>query len=257
MKYYLRFLGIAVCCGIFCMLELAVSRDNGFEVSEIILRFAMQHVKNYRQYLPELTFWFTPLLFFQIFFGTYIYRHFSVASIYFFSRCCKRTGWFLKESLQLYLFTIFYLVIMLIAGVFVAEVFSGVIMDAKVGETLLFYLLIYSMYLFAVTLAINLAAILFGSSSGFILVESINLFMIAVYAISGDFLESAEKTVYKIYECILKTNLFSYLIYYMRENQKDYFISAFLFLAIAVLFLFCGCIVVNKCNFIESDREER
>lgn len=94
MKYYLRFLGIAVCCGIFCMLELAVSRDNGFEVSEIILRFAMQHVKNYRQYLPELTFWFTPLLFFQIFFGTYIYRHFSVASIYFFQDAVKEQAGF-------------------------------------------------------------------------------------------------------------------------------------------------------------------
>ncbi len=257
MKYYLRFLGIAVCCGVFCMLELAVNNDNGFQVSEIILRFAMQHVKNYRQYLPELTFWFTPLLFFQIFFGTYIYRHFSVASIYFFSRCRKRTSWFLKESLQLYLFTIFYLAIMLVAGGFITKIFSEVTIDVKTGKTLFFYLFIYSMYLFAVTLAINLAAILFGSSNGFILVESVNLFMIAIYAISGDFLELAEKTLYRIYEYILKTNLFSYLIFYMHKSEKDYFISAFVFFTLSVVFLFCGCIVVNRCNFIESDREEK
>lgn len=255
MKYYLRFLGIAVCCGVLCMLELAVSRQGGFELSEIILRFGMRHVKNYRQYLPELTFWFTPLLFFQIFFGTYIYRHFSTASIYFFSRCCRRTGWFLKEALQLYLFTILYLAVMLAAGVFISEVFSEVTVDVKAGRMLLFYLIIYSLYLFVVTLMVNLTAIILGSSNGFTAVEGVNLFLIAVYAISGDFLESTENTLHKIYECILKINPFSYLIFYMRESGKDYLISILVFLVIAVILLPCGCIIVNKCNFIEADRE--
>lgn len=253
MKYYLRFLWIAFFCGAICILGFAVKND-GFFASDVICLFGMDEIGYFTQYLPQITYWFFPLLFFQAFFGSYIYRHFCTASIYFFSRYTKRTRWLFKEILRLFLFCCLYLFVMLISGLVVCSLVSKVKIDASIWKMFCYYMVIYSLYLFVVTLGINLLSIVFNSNIGFIVVEGINLFFIAAFAIAGN-LFAPEGVILEQYEWIIKINPFYYLIFSMRNSNNDYLISMLLFMGIAALLLWCSFFVVNKHNFIESNQE--
>lgn len=248
----MKFLWTGAVYGGLCMLSYI--GNSSIPLSDIIFLFGLKNVTYFVQYLQEITFWILPLIFFQIFYGTYIYRHFCTASIYFFSRCDRRTSWFMKEAFHLYLFTISYLVVMLASGTAVTGIFAKVIIDKNGVEALFFYLLVYSLYLFVCTLGINLLAILFTSNIGFIVVEGINFFTIASYTIVGNFFAPKGEILQK-YKWMLTINPFSYLVFSMHETRIDYVRAALLFGGMGVLLLAAGCIVVNKHNFIYSNME--
>lgn len=253
MNYYLKFLWIAVFCGILCMLGYSAGEDKFFS-SEVISLFGMYGTSYFVQYLPDITHLFVPLLLFQMFFGTYIYHHFCTASIYFFSRYPKRNKWFFTETFKLYLFGCIYLFLMLISGTLVCSLFSKIVIDRKMWKLLFFYICIYSLYLFVSTFAINLLSILFNSNVAFIIVAGINSFFIAAFTIVGNFF-APEGVILQQYEWTIKINPFYYLIFGMHNNNTDYFISILLFFSMAVLLFICSYFVINKHDFIDSNRE--
>ena len=108
MRYYTRFLLVGAASGFFCVFNYA---KNGMAqtLADIVMLFGFSSADCQLNQIMEGTYWYMPLFLFQIFYGSYIYRHFCSASIYFFSRCCSRTRWFLKEALTLYLFAVVYL----------------------------------------------------------------------------------------------------------------------------------------------------
>ncbi len=253
MKYYLKFLVVGIVCGVLCMLGYAVRIDE-FVCSDIIRLFGMYEIKYFMQYLSNIAYWFMPLLFFQIFFGTYIYRHFCCASIYYFSRYTKRTKWYVKEVLDLFLFAIIYLFMMISCGIICCTLISDVIFDVNTIKILCFYLLIYSLYLFVTTLGVNIVAILCNSNVGFMVVEGINMFFIVLFTIVGEFFAS-DGIILKEYEWILKINPIYYLMFGLNNGVNDYLIAAFIYLILAVIILCWGGFVINRHNFIESDNE--
>ena len=115
MRYYTRFLLVGAASGFFCVFNYA---KNGMAqtLADIVMLFGFSSADCQLNQIMEGTYWYMPLFLFQIFYGTYIYRHFCSASIYFFSRCCSRTRWFLKEALTLYLFAVVYLLAVLAGG---------------------------------------------------------------------------------------------------------------------------------------------
>ena len=172
----------------------------------------------------------------------------------FFSRYPKRNKWFFTETLKLYLFGCIYLLLMLISGTFACNLFSKIVIDRKMWKLLFFYICIYSLYLFVSTFAINLLSILFSSNVAFIIVEGINSFFIAAFTIVGNFF-APEGVILPQYEWTIKINPFYYLIFSMHNNNTDYFIFILLFFSMAVLLFICSYFVINKHDFIDSNRE--
>lgn len=253
MKYYLKFVLVGIFCGFFCILGYAV-RNEKFLCSDIVLLFGMGEVNYFMQYLSNIAYWFMPLLFFQIFFGTYLYRHFCSASIYYFSRYPQRIKWFIKEVICMYIFCIVYLIAMIVSGIISCTFISDVTFDIRAIEVLAFYVLIYSLYLFVTTIGINIVAILCNSNVGFMVVEGINMFFIATFAIVGEFF-APEGVILNEYEWLLKVNPIYYLIFDSNKDLNDFYVSIIVYLIFAALVLCFGCFVINKHNFIETNKE--
>lgn len=253
MKYYLRFIWVGVLSGIFCILGYAI-QSRALLLSDIVALFGMREIECYVQFLSNIAYWYIPLLFFQALYGTYVYRHFCTASVYFFSRYTKRTSWFLRESCALYFMGLIYLIMMLVAAIVCSALFSNVIIDEQSAKIFLYYIGIYSLYLFVTTMGINIIAIIFNSNSGFLVVEGVNLFSITLFALVGNFF-APEGFILEEYEWILKINPFYYLVFGMKIQDKDYLTSLELFMVLAIVTWLIGCRVVNKRDFIGGNKE--
>ncbi len=267
MKHYAKFLLVAFFTGFFCVINCA---KNGTikELSDIILLFGFYNVNYYPQYIMEITYWFIPLLLFQIIYGTYIYRHFCCASIYFFSRCCNRTVWFLKEMLVLYLFAVVYLFVLIFSGFMAANLFTPV----KIGQVSIlllgYYLLIHSLFLLFTTLLINILAILFTSNVSFMIVEGISLFGVAAFCLMGNYFVTQDEFLPQ-YTWMLKLNPIAHLIFSVHGSSIerlnclinvngisfDLNLSVFVYLAGIVIVMISGCFIVNYHDFLNVNQE--
>lgn len=267
MRYYIRFLLVAVFCGFFSIFNYTKNVPE-ITLSDIVLMTGLNGVDYYPQYLPEITYWFVPLLLFQIFFGTYIYRHFCSASVYFFSRNCKRISWFLKEVVKLYLFTLMYLSILIFSGVLITSVFVKIIIDEAFFLIFIYYLLIYSLFLLVTTLGINILSVMFSSNVSFAIVESILIFGIAVFSIMGNYFITGEAMLDK-YTWMLKLNPVSHIIFSVHSskisgineliNEKsivfDLDLSVLMLLIASVIVIISGCFVISKHDFVDINKE--
>lgn len=267
MKYYLKYLLLAVFCGFFCILG-CTRNSSGILLSELLLIPAFNNVDYYFQYIPEITNGYIPLLLFQLFYGTYIYRHFCCAGIYYFSRNCNRIRWFIKESLCLYVFAVGYLVTFLVSGVIATAFFVEITVDAVSVYLFLYYILIYSFFLWFTTLAVNLFAILFTSNSGFVMVESFIFLCMGIYTMNGEFFIPDNEPL-RSYQWLIKMNPFSHLqigihsskikalnsLIHQKDISFDLNESVLLFAVLSVVMVAISCLVVQYHDFIDINKE--
>ena len=130
--------------------------------------------------LLEFTLRLVPNLVFQAYAGTAFYRHYCTASVYIFSRIPKRLIWYKRESVILALKTLLYQGLIWAVAVVTAIVRWPLTPDRFGVWLLLFYWLIWSLWTYAFTLGINLVAIYLGSSSGFVLLASLQAVCISL-----------------------------------------------------------------------------
>ena len=182
MKYYFRFLIVPLLLGAVSFL-LYAARLPEVPATTVLLNTAFQNTHLMPDDIPEILTRFLPLLLFQIFYGTMIYRHFCTASIYYFSRKTKRVRWFLPECGILFLYALAYSAVLLFSGIGIVAAFGKLRWDPGFLPLMVYYLLIYSLFLFFTTLAINILSILVTGSAAFIIVEAVNLICIAVYSV--------------------------------------------------------------------------
>ncbi len=254
MKYYFKLLIIGVICGVIGMIGYAVRIDN-FPARDIILLFGMNDVMYYPEELEKILFRFIPLLLFQIVYGTYIYRRFCSASVYYFSRNHNRIKWFIQEIVKLYGYSVLYLVLMIMSGVVITMIITKVVFDVSMIKVLFIYLLIFSLYNFAIASAVNILSILFSSNMGFAIAEAVNIFCIAAYTIVGK-LFSVDGELPDECEWMIKINPFYHLIFNSEKTEDNYLFSIGLFGVIAVVVIIVGCMVVNKHEFINANLED-
>ena len=268
MKHYMKYLWIAAFCGFFCILG-CTRNFSEILLSEILLIPTFLDIDYCMQYIPNITFGYVPLLLFQVFYGTYIYRRFCCASIYYFSRCCNRVGWFLKECLRMYIFCVGYLVVFVVSGVIATDIFVKVTVDAVSIYIFVYYVLIYSFFLLFTTVAVNLFGILFTSNVGFAVVESFLFLCIAIYTMSGEYF-IPENAQVRDYQWLVKSNLFSHLVFgihsskveelnqliHQKEILFDLDESLLLFIMLSVVTIIAGCIIVHYHDFINTNKEK-
>ncbi len=266
MKYYLRFLFFAAFWGILNSVFAGNADSTAF--SSIVLDVGFGNTVLVISDAGNFFLWYFPLLFFHVFFGTYIYRHFCSASIYFFSRCCNRTLWFLKECGILYAFSLLYLIILITSGTLAVKLQTTVTFDKESWIILAYYLIIHSLFMFFTTLCINLIAILVSSSDGFIYVEGILIFCIATFFVVGEKYYHSVPTA-SSHLGLIKWNPISHIIFSIHSSSIvsvdklinkngldfDLNVSVAVFSLLVLFAVIGGVIAVNKYNFMDINQE--
>ena len=100
-------------------------------------------------------------------YGNDIYKRFCIASVYFFSRCTNRIRWFVKESIVLFINVFLYVLIIPTSCMIIACINNNIIFDIGSIGLCIYYLLIYTFYLYSIVLGTNILAIKLGSVKGF------------------------------------------------------------------------------------------
>lgn len=217
-----------------------------------------------------------PYLIFQIIWGTYIYERFCSASVYFFSRKKNKIGWYLSECFKLFLYGVFYLIILLFFGILMSCICRRLEVNNIEIWVMLEFLILFSVFLFAVTLMINVLSIVINSMCGFAIVAGIEFICIAIFGIWSDWmvdfnlLSEMEKTPNILFQLkILKVNPLSHLVMHWHSSVFDQINktinicgmnfsiekSILLFTVIAVAIVVFGILVVRKTELIENERE--
>ncbi len=166
-------------------------------VSEMVYAIGFGGVSIGKSSVVEFVIAWFPILFFQVWLGNYIYEHYCVSSVYFFSRCTKKVSWYLREVGKLYLWALLYVLVMFM-GAYLLGVFGNtghhIYWDETAGILLFYYVAIYSLWLFGTTLLINIVGIIWDSSKGFMMVVGAQMICTALYAVLSEWLNFMEYT---------------------------------------------------------------
>jgi hypothetical protein len=268
MNNYIKcFLASAFCGIIQSLFYLGLRKTIYF--SDIIIEFGFPIPSMEMVDLMRMSMSFFPLFLFQMLFGTYIYRHFCSASVYYLSRCENRVTWFLKEVLSLYPFMILYIVIMVLVGTLVAEIANQVIYDRESLLLFIYYILIHSLWLFITTLLMNIIAIKLDSGLAFIFTVGIQLSFILLILFSADLFPLDDKLYGVRNSILLQLNPASHLVLYWHSSfietldnrinslniQFDLNRSVILFILLSVIIVVIGTIIVKKQDLILTNNE--
>ena len=267
MRFYAKYLIVGIVSGILCVCSNMI-RNDSVNASQIIFYSALGLVDWFPAYMEQATQFFIPFLLFQILFGTYIYRHFCSAGIYFFSRKKNRESWFIREAGKLYLFVFIYICLFLLSGIISTMAVCHVHYDNTALIITVYYLLIYSMFLFAFTLMINIIAIIAGSRIGFIIAASIEILGMGFFLMLGKII-TTESDIAGKYIWMLKINPAAHLVFGLHSSKIkslnklinlkninfDLNESVIYFFTLSIIMIFIGIFVVKKREFIINNRE--
>lgn len=207
-----------------------------------------------------------PYYVFMIIFSTFIYRHFCYSSVYVFSRCEKRLWWFRNEATKMFIYTVSYVVLLVVSGVVVLY-FRNIIEIDKSGIMLLInHITVMTLWLYANTLLANVLAILIGSRFAVLSVfacQVICVFLVGTIRV-GDSGNLTKLQLFRIrsnyYMNIIPTlhmlkgkgeEMFNALGVGIRYSTSIIYYSVFVLMILVV-----SMIVLKKIDIIEDDREE-
>ena len=261
-KKYLFCIIIAGLWGVFNLIPFLKGTDV-YLFSDIILWFALGTSATTTIYIIELTLRMFPLFLFQIFFGTYIYQHFCSASIYQFSRFNRRINWFLKEVVLLYSYAFCFTLVMVLTGSFVVWLRGSLSFDRTSFIIFGYYLIIHSLWLFILTLSINIIAIKLNSSTAFSLISGGQILLTSALLLSSQTIDGIQNI------WLLKINPIFYLILSWRSSfisavheridlfgiGSDLNISVFLFIILTLIVIIGGAVLVKKHDLIATNSE--
>jgi hypothetical protein len=173
-----KYLIIAVIYAFIKSWQLISSYPQNVSITTCIISMGFNRPHFIPSYLTLLLGDLVPSIIFQVFFGIYIYRHFCVANVYYFSRQCNRVYWYMREVLKLLTYVIIYFCLYIGTSIGIINIIGYAYSDACTIATL-FYVLIYQiLFTFAFTLLINIVSLFLGSSSGFMVIYAVQTFFV-------------------------------------------------------------------------------
>ena len=121
-----------------------------------------------------------PDYMFELYIGIELYRHFCTASVYVFSRTPNRSRWYIREVIEVAVAVLGYQIIKMFAAMSVTFLHYKIEPDHFGFFLLVFHIIVYSLWVFTVSLLINLISIKYGSNNAFIWIVGIQIFMTAL-----------------------------------------------------------------------------
>ena len=266
MKYYIRFLLCAVLCGIVFFGSTS-TQNNIICVSDIIISLGFGVAECIPRSIIDITYYFTPVLIFQILYGTYIYRHFCSASVYYFSRTENKIRWYIKQTIELFTFSLLYVILLLGASMASASIFNEVIFSKNDIVLGFYFLVLYVFFVFVTTNFINIFAILFSSGTAFVIVNAVQILSMALFVMADTFFAENEITKKNLY---ILLNPIAHLIIRVHTSKNeemsslystigkgfDFNISIFVYFTFALISLILGCIIVKLKDVTGNNEQE-
>jgi hypothetical protein len=266
MKVYFKYLLFAMFYGIFQTLPyLRVSKTVLF--SDIIFGLSFNKPIFHILSIMNMIMDFIPIFLFQILYGTYIYRHFCSASVFYFTRCTNRWSWFLKESIKLYGYIILYLCTLVLSSIVFCMINFGVEFDKGSIHLLCYFFIIFSIWYYITAIIINIIAIMIGSHYSFGIVASVQLLLLLSLDIFENYLPFEENLVANNH--LLKINPIAHLVISWHSSSIPYvnnlintwniqfsYFSSFAYLGvIAVIITIIGGTIINNKQILVLNRE--
>lgn len=106
---------------------------------------------------------FIPMFFFEIYAGTVMYRSFCTASVYVFARNPSRARWYWWEAAHVLLLSSLFTAVSLISAVLYSAVQYDVSVNVPGVYLGVFHFVLFAIWTFTVTIALNLLSVLFGT----------------------------------------------------------------------------------------------
>ena len=121
-----------------------------------------------------------PELIFELYAGIMLYRHFCTASIYIFSRYPHRVRWYIREACQLGGLVCIFNMLLLVVTILTTASRYRLQIDSAGIVLMTYHFLIHSLWVYLMTLLVNLLAIYFGSSTAYAFVISAQIVCIVL-----------------------------------------------------------------------------
>lgn len=241
-------------------------------LSEVVIQTGLSGISlNMGSIVTETIESFLVVFLFELYYGTLIYRVFCNVSIYYFSRQYNRSIWFIKKALELYGIAVLFVL---------AKVFTAAVITAAAGYLVidtegiilgLYTILIWSSWIYSMTLLVNLLAIKWTSLGGFTCVFGFQLFCMGslIFFEDGAIFDLG-KTFSKI---LFHLNPFTQICITFQKSQNealqnritetiwyargiiDLNYSVVYCLVMAVFVTVIGCIIVNRFEFLNGNAE--
>lgn len=143
--------------------------------SDIVLTLGFSDFDISVDYLMMLLFRTLHFYMFYFLFGTTIYQHFCTASVYSFTRCVNRRFWFLRQTLKLAGCSFMYVLLYPAAVVLTAGITNQVKVDEASLVLLVYYVALQGIWIFCLSLLMNVVAIVAESKAAFFIVAGLQL----------------------------------------------------------------------------------
>lgn len=206
-----------------------------------------------------------PDYMFELCIGIELYRHFCTASVYVFSRTPNRSRWYIREVIEVAVAVFGYQIIKMFAAMSVTFLHYKIEPDHFGFFLLVFHIIVYSLWVFTVSLLINLISIKYGSNNAFIWIVGIQIFMTALLELVQIF--ESNLTLTKIF---LNVNPIAHLVVGWHTGtikelknslevtyiRLDFKVTLVTMLAISIFSVIVGMYLVSQHEFLILNANE-
>lgn len=206
-----------------------------------------------------------PDYMFELYIGIELYRHFCTASVYVFSRTPNRSRWYIREVIEVAVAVFGYQIIKMFAVMSVTFLRYQIEPDHFGFFLLVFHIIVYSLWVFTVSLLINLISIKYGSNNAFIWIVGIQIFMTALLELVQIF--ESNLTLTKIF---LNVNPIAHLVVGWHTGtikelknplevtyiRLDFKVTLVTMLAISIFSVIVGMYLVSQHEFLILNANE-
>lgn len=201
----LRRYGWYVAIGVVCGGLLSLSRINPYggqiALQDLVLQLSGSRgdfvMELYYGAMVDFGFLMLPFFLYQFYGGIQLYRQFCVASVYVFSRTTNRVKWYFKELWGLCKGLIVLQVFLQGTTLLVAALRWNVVWTTEGWILLGVHVLLFSSWTLTMALGVNLLALIWGSSMGFLVVFALQAGMLAALC-AGNGLEPSDPTLARL-----------------------------------------------------------
>lgn len=257
-RYGLLFI-LAAVSGVYLSIFYVNPYNGTIDLSEMILQFSGSRGSfelgfSYEE-LASFAMHLIPTFLFELYAGIMLYRHFCTASIYVFSRYPHRVKWYLKEVSYLGGTTGAFHIILLLAATVTTVCRFELRIDYAGMLLTTYHFLLYTLWVYIMTLSVNLIAIFFGSSAAYALVVGVQMVCIALLNFMDLLVRNSADRL--SYEKILIWNPIAHLVLGWRSSymRTDLNASLLLFFLLWAAVTFAGAMIVKKHDILVSDSE--
>lgn len=201
LRRYGWYVAIAAVCGVLLSLSRINPYGGRIALQDLVLQLSGSRgdfvMGLYYGAMVDFGFLMLPFFLYQFYGGIQLYRQFCVASVYVFSRTTNRVKWYFTELWGMCKGLLMFQVFLQGTTLVVAALRWDVVWTGEGWLLLGIHVFLFTLWTFTMALGVNLLALIWGSSTGFLAVFALQAGMLAALC-TGAKLESADPTLARL-----------------------------------------------------------